>query len=63
MPLWDVGRRARQRGRGELDLTSSVTELPYAAWDTRSVCSGTKCRRVQILQLLSSLITAGEPGA
>jgi hypothetical protein len=59
--MWDAG--PEQMGGGTRSDWLGITRAPYtqrAAWAVRS---GTKCRRVQILQRLSSLITAGEPGA
>ena len=52
--VWDAG--PEQMGGG-LYLTGSVTEQPYATSDTESVPWGTKCRRVQTLERLSSLIS------
>jgi hypothetical protein len=39
MLVWDVGRRARQRGRGELDLTGSVQNY-YTLNEPPGLCSG-----------------------
>src|SRR5215212_5784066 len=61
MRAQDVGRRARQEGRGRvLTALLGIMRAPYSPRATRTVRLGTKCYSRRTLDRLCSLIAARE---